>query len=29
MEHIGYVLIAMAAVSLTVAGLDWHPDRWA
>ena len=28
MDHIVYILIAMAVASFTVVGLKWHLDEW-
>jgi hypothetical protein len=27
-DHIIYILIAMAVASFTVVGLNWHLDEW-
>jgi hypothetical protein len=27
-DHIVYILIAMAVASFTVVGLNWHLDEW-
>jgi hypothetical protein len=28
MEHVTYILIAIAVISFTVVCLDRHPDEW-